>query len=158
ALEMLTGAVHEGVPFRWVGGDSVYGDSPTFVQGVRQLGKWYVVDTSADARVWTEPPRVIPAEQRPKPGRGRPCTQPVGVGEAKRVDEGIAALPAKAWRRVTVAEGSQGPRVYAYAQVGVCFREEGLPGPKERLLVRRSISQEPELKYHRSNAAAEVPL
>jgi SRSO17 transposase len=39
ALEMLTIAVNDGVPFRWVGGDSVYGDSPTFVQGVRQLGK-----------------------------------------------------------------------------------------------------------------------
>jgi hypothetical protein len=34
----------------------------------------------------------------------------------------------------------------------------GLPGPHERLLVRRSLGQEPELKYHRSNAPAEVPL
>jgi SRSO17 transposase len=158
ALEMLTVAVAEGVPFRWVGGDSVYGDSPTFVGGVRQLGKWYVVDTGCDTRVWTEEPQVIPAEQRPKPKRGPRCRQPLVVGEAKRVDEVIAALPAKAWRRVTVAEGSQGPRVYEYAEVWVWFSEEGLPGPKERLLVRRSIAQEPELKYHRSNAPAEVPL
>jgi SRSO17 transposase len=158
ALEMLTVAVAEGVPFRWVGGDSVYGDSPTFVQGVRQLGKWYVVDTACDTRVWTEEPQVIPAEQRPKPKRGPRCTQPLVVGEAKRVDEVIAALPAKAWRRVTVAEGSQGPRVYEYAEVWVWFSEEGLPGPKERLLVRRSIAQEPEWKDHRSNAPAEVPL
>src|SRR5262249_16951880 len=57
ALEMVAGAVAEGVPFRWVGGDSVYGDRPTFVQGVRQLGKWYVLDSSADARVWTSEPR-----------------------------------------------------------------------------------------------------
>jgi SRSO17 transposase len=158
ALEMLTVAINEGVSFRWVGGDSVYGDSPTFVRGVRQLGKWYVVDTSADARVWAEEPQVIPPEQRPRPRRGRPCTQPLVVGEAQRVDEVIAALPVKAWRRVIVAEGSQGPRVYEYAEVWVWFSEEGLPGPKERLLVRRSIAQEPELKYHRSNAPAEVPL
>jgi SRSO17 transposase len=157
ALEMLALSVAEGMPFRWVGGDSVYGDSPTFVQGVRQLGKWYVLDSSADARVWTEEPQVIPAEQRPLPRRGRPYTQPLVVGEAKRVDEVIAALPAKAWRRVRVAEGSQGPRVYEYAEVWVWFSEEGLPGPKERLLVRRSIAQEPEWKYHRSNAPAEVP-
>jgi SRSO17 transposase len=159
ALEMLTVAVEEGTPFRWVGGDSVYGDSPTFVQGVRQLGKWYVVDTSADARVWTEEPQVIPPEQRPKAGRGgRPCTQPLVVGEARRVDEVIAAVPAKAWRRVTVAEGSQGPRVYEYAEVEVWFSEEGLPGPKERLLVRRRTSQESDLKYHRSNAPVAVGL
>lgn len=159
ALEMLAGAVAEGVPFRWVGGDSVYGDSPTFVQGVRQLDKWYVVDTSSDARVWIEEPQVIPAQHRRKGRRGgRPCTQPLVLGEARRVDEVIAALPAKAWRRVTVAEGSQGPRVYEYACVWVWFSEEGLAGPKERLLVRRSIAQEPELKYHRCNAPAEVPL
>ncbi len=59
---------------------------------------------------------------------------------------------------MTVAEGSQGPRVYEYAEVWVWFSEEGLPGPRERLLVRRSLGQEPELKYHRSNAPAEVPL
>lgn len=158
ALEMAANAVAEGVPFRWVGGDGVYGDSPTFVQGVRLLGKWYVPDSSADARVWTTEPRVIPPEQRPKPKRGRPYTQPLVVGEPKRVDEVVAALPAAAWRRLTVAEGSQGPRISEYAEVWVWFSEEGLPGPRERLLVRRSLGQEPELKYHRSNAPAEVPL
>jgi SRSO17 transposase len=158
ALAMAADAVAEGVPFRWVGGDGVYGDSPTFVQGVRQLGKWYVLGSSADARVWTTEPRVIPPEERPRPRRGRPCTQPLVVGQAKRVDEVVAALPAKAWRRLTVAEGSQGPRVSEYAEVWVWFSEEGLPGPRERLLVRRSLGQEPELKYHRSNAPAEVPL
>jgi SRSO17 transposase len=158
ALEMVANALAEGVPFRWVGGDGVYGDSPTFVQGVRQLGKWYVLDSSADARVWTTEPRVIPPEERPKPKRGRPCTQPLVVGEAKRVDEVVAALPVSAWRRLTVAEGSQGPRVYEYAEVWVWFSEEGLPGPRERLLTRRSLGQEPELKYHRANAPAEVPL
>jgi SRSO17 transposase len=158
ALGMIAGAVAEGVPFRWVGGDSVYGDSPTFVQGVRQFGKTYVLDSSADARVWTTEPRVIPAEERPRPKRGRPCTRPLVVGEARRVDEVVAALQAGAWHRLTVAEGSQGPRVYEYAEVWVWFSEEGLPGPRERLLVRRSLGQEPELKYHRAWAPAEVPL
>jgi SRSO17 transposase len=158
ALEMVANAVAQGVPFRWVGGDGVYGDSPSFVQGVRLLGKWYVLDSSADARVWTTEPRVIPPEERPRPRRGRPCTQPLVIGEAVRVDEVVAALPAAAWRRLTVAEGSQGPRVYEYAEVWAWFSEEGLPGPRERLLVRRSLGQEPELKYHRSNAPADVPL
>jgi SRSO17 transposase len=158
ALAMLAEALADAVPLRWVGGNSVYGDSSTFVQGVRQLGKWYVLDSSADARVWLEEPRVIPPEQRPRPKRGRPCTQPLVEGEAKRVDEVGAALPAAAWRRLTVAEGSQGPRVHEYAEVWVWFSEEGLPGPRERLLVRRSLGPEPELKYHRSNAPAAVPL
>lgn len=158
-LAMIANAVTEGVPFRWVGGDSVYGDSPTYVQGVRELGKWYVVDTSSDARVWTEQPRVIAAEQRPRSKRGgRPHTQPKVLDASKRVDEVVAQLPADAFRRIVVAEGSQGPLVYEYAEVWVWFSEEGLPGPRERLLVRRSLGQTPELKYHRSNAPAEKPL
>lgn len=158
AVEMLSNLIQEGVPFRWVGGDSVYGDSPTFVRGVRELGKWYVVDSSADARVWTEPPEVIPANQRPRKGRGRVPIHPLVIGEPRRVDEVVASLPVKAWRRMSTGEGSQGPRLYEYAELWVQFSEEGMPGPRERLLVRRSIGQEPELKYHRSNAPEEVGL
>lgn len=158
-LAMIANALAEGVPFQWVGGDSVYGDSPTYVQGVRELGKWYVVDTSADARVWTAEPRVIAAEQRPRSKRGgRPHTQPKVLDAPQRVDEVAAQLPAEAFRRIVVAEGSQGPLVYEYAEVWVWFSEEGLPGPRERLLVRRSLGQTVELKYHRSNAPAEKPL
>ncbi len=50
------------------------------------------------------------------------------------------------------------PLFYEYAEVWVWFSSEGLPGPRERLLVRRSLGQEPELKCHRSNAPPEVPL
>jgi SRSO17 transposase len=158
ALDMVAQAVAEGVPFRWVGGDSVYGDNPTFVQGVRALGKWYVLDVTCDTLVWTEPPQVIAAADRPQPRRGRPPTKPLVVGERRRVDEVVAALPVTAWRRVVVGEGSQGPRLYEYAEVPVWFCEDELPGPPERLLVRRSLGQSAELKYHRSNAAATVPL
>jgi SRSO17 transposase len=158
ALEMVTDAVAAGVPFRWVGGDSVYGDNPTFVSGVRDLGKWYVVDVSSDAHVWTEEPTVIPADERPRPTRGRTPTRPRVIGTSRRVDEVVAALPASAWRRVIVGEGSQGPRWYEYAEVPVWFREEKVPGPAERLLARRSLGQTAEVKYHRSNAPAVIPL
>src|SRR4051812_21400480 len=129
ALRMVATAAAEGVPLRRAGGDGVYGASPTFVRGGRQLERWYVLDSAADARVWTAEPRVIPADERPRPRRGRPCTRPLVVGEPQRVDEVVAALPAGAWGRLTVAEGSQGPRVYEYAEVWAWFSEEGLPGP-----------------------------
>jgi len=157
ALDMIQTAVIEQVPFRWVGGDSVYGDSPKFVQGVRQLGKWYVLDTSSDARVWLHQPQVEKGAKSSRGGgpRKRPkvTTKPVTVVEA------IEQLPAKAFERITVSEGSQGPIVYEYAQLTVWFSEDGSPAAEaERLLVRRSLGQEPELKYHRSNAPKEVPL
>lgn len=158
ALEMVSQAVADNVPFRWVGGDSVYGESPTFVQGVRALGKWYVLDIACDTLVWTEAPQVIAAADRPRPRRGRPPTTPLVVGERRRVDAVVAALPATAWQRLVVGEGSQGPRLYEYAELPVWLCEDELPGPPERLAVRRSLGQAAELKYHRSNAPATVPL
>jgi SRSO17 transposase len=156
ALEMVQQAATRGLPFRWVTGDSVYGDSPTFVQGVRALDKWYVADSSADARVWLTEPQVIPAGT--KGPRGRTTTQAKPTTKPERVDEVAARLPAKAWRRMVVAEGSQGPRIFDYAVLWVWFSEGGLPSGPERLLVRRSLGQQAEIKYHRSNAPAEIPL
>jgi hypothetical protein len=58
-----------------------------------------------------------------------------------------------------VADGSQGPIVYEYAEMTVWFSEEGAPtSESERLLVRRSCTQEAEVKYHRSNASPKVTL
>lgn len=156
ALEMVQQALTHNVPFSWVTGDSVYGESPSFVQGVRGLGKWYVVDTSADARVWLTEPAVIPAGT--KGARGRPTTRPRAATKPERVDAVIARLPVTAWRRVAVAEGSQGPRIFEYASVWVWFSEEGLPSGRERLLVRRSVDQQAEVKCHRSNAPEEISL
>jgi SRSO17 transposase len=74
------------------------------------------------------------------------------------VVEAIASLPPSAFRRIIVSEGSQGPIVYEYAELTVWFSEESLPAEQsERLLVRRSLGQEPDLKYHRSNAPVEIP-
>ena len=150
-LEMIQTAVTEQVPFRWVGGDSVYGDSPTFVQGVRGLGKLYVLDVSSEAHVWLRQPKV--GKPGPRGGRAKPKTKPISV--AKAADQ----LSPSAFKRITVSEGSQGPIVYEYAEMKVWFSEEGYPTAEpERLLVRRSLTQEAELKYHRSNASSKVSL
>lgn len=153
ALEMVQAAVRAELPFRWVGGDTIYGNSPTFVQGVQALQKWYVLDVSSDFPVWLRPP--LPAKKsRPSAKRKSPVSEkPLPVAEA------MAGLPPSAWKRITVSEGSQGPIVYEYAELVAWFSEEGHPpAAPERLLIRRSLGQKPELKFHRSNAPAEVPL
>jgi SRSO17 transposase len=157
ALSMIEEAVRAGVPFCWVGGDGLYGDSPKFVQGVRALGKWYVLDSSADAHVWTEQPVLRPSGISGK--RGRPATRVKATTKPRPVSEVLKGLPANAWKRITVAEGSQGPRVYEYAELTVWFSEEGSPAEEpERLLFRRSLGQEPEIKFQRSNAPSSIPL
>ena len=150
-LEMIRTAAGQQVPFQWVGGDSVYGDNPTFVQGVRELNKWYVLDVSSEAYVWLAPPEF--GKPGPRGGRAKPETKPVSVGEA------AGSLPSSSFKRITVSEGSQGSIVYEYAEMQVWFSEEGYPAESpERLLVRRSLNQDGELKYHRSNAPRKVGL
>jgi SRSO17 transposase len=145
ALGMVAEAVANEMPFRWIAGDTVYGDSPAFVQGLRALKKLYVLEVSSQARVWLRCPKRLPS----------------GKAEAGAITvvEAMNGLPAKAWKRMTVAEGSQGPRVYEYAELVAWFSEEGTPTPTfERLLFRRSIGQDPEVKYQRSNAPMSIKL
>ena len=154
ALSMIEQAVIEEVPFTWVGGDSVYGDSPAFVQGLRELEKWYVLDTSMDGRVWLQQPALRPVRHK----SGRPVKRPLAVEKPMSVAQAVESLPESAWRRQRVADGSQGPRFYDYAELKVWFSEEGRPAfQPERLLVRRSTGQEPEVKCQRSNAPPTIP-
>lgn len=158
AAEMIQNAVREGMPFRWVAGDSVYGNSPPFVQTVRALEKWYVLDVSSETWVWTHEPERRPLQKGAK-AAGRPRKHGKALTKPQQVVPLVAHLPASAWKRVTVAEGSQGPRVYEYAELTVWFSEERLPADRpERLLIRRSLGQDPELKYQRSNAPTTIPL
>jgi hypothetical protein len=86
---------------------------------------------------------------------GRDSAETPGHREPDRRAEKVLDL----LQRIAVSEGSQGPIVYEYAELTVWFSEEGLPAEQpERLLVRRSLGQEPELKYHRSNAPPDIPL
>jgi len=120
------------------------------------LGKHYVVDTTADSRVWLEEPKVIPPGSRMP--SGQKTVKPKVTTKPQRVDEVVAGLPSTAWKPMVVAEGSQGPRRFEYAEMEVWFSEEGIPSGRERLLVRRSLGQKAEIKYHRSDAPAKMAL
>jgi SRSO17 transposase len=158
AAEMIQQAVTDAVPFRWVAGDSVYGVSPTFVQTVQSLGKWYVLEVSSEARVWKQCPTATDAGKKAEDG-GRPTKQKKPLTKPQMVKDLVAEIPAESWKRLVVAEGSQGPRIYEFAELKVWFSFSGHPGEEpERLLFKRSVGQDPELKYQRSNAPHRIPL
>lgn len=158
AAEMVELAVRSEMPCRWVTADSLYGNSPTFVRTLRELKLWYVLDVSSEAYVWTEQPEMRAVGVTTRAG-GRPTKNPKPITKPRPVSEVVAEIPASAWKRRTVAEGSQGPRIYEFAELKVWFSEEHLPAEEpERLIFKRSVGQDPELKFQRSNAPATVPL
>lgn len=109
ALAMLDGLVERAeVPFAWVVADEHYGMIPSFLDGVEARGKWYVAEVPTSTPVWVGEPQV----EAPGQGSlGRPRKYPrLAAGEAKAqaVAQVAAGLPARAWQRYTIKEGSKG--------------------------------------------------
>jgi len=157
ALEMLQKALGCGeLPCKWVAADELYGDSPVFRDGVADLDKWYLVEISCSSHIWTEKPEVgLPAWKR----RGRKPTRlrlRNPEQKSQRVDALAQQLPAKAWVRAKIKEGTKGPLVCDFACLRVVEVRDGLPGPESWLIIRRNIADPTEIKYYFSNAPADI--
>jgi SRSO17 transposase len=158
AEEMLTAIVKtRSLRGRWVVADEAFGANPGFLDGVAGLGLWYLAEVPHTTRVWGE----RPATQVPLwRGRGRrPQRERLveGVPEARTVGEVAAALPAAAWTRQTIKEGSQGPMVAEFAALRVVAVRDTLPGPDVWLVLRRHRDTG-ELKTYLCNAPVGTAL
>jgi SRSO17 transposase len=67
------------------------------------------------------------------------------------------ALPAEAWTRQTIKEGSQGPMVAEFAAIRVIAVRDTLPGPDVWLMLRRHL-ETGELKTYLCNAPVDTAL
>ena len=163
-LELLQAAVkrneqlEEPLLFEWVAADELYGDSPAFRDGVAALDKWYFTEIKTTSQVWLIRPEVyVPAWK----GRGRRPTRlrlyhP--TAKAVTVQSIVAQIPALAWTRATIKEGSKGPIVCDFAFLRVVESRGGLPGPELWLVIRRNLENPTELKFYFSNAPTDTPL
>ncbi len=153
ALAMLQDLVERAVvPFRWVTADEHFGQNPAFLDGVAALHKWYLVEVPGDTRVWLRTPRV----ELPK--RRRHLDQPpqprvvLTAPRAQPVQTLASQLPPRVWKRYLIKEGSRGPMVAEFAFLRVTCLRERLPGPRQWLVFRRGLAEEPGLKFFFSNA------
>ncbi len=59
AVELLQNAIRRGgLPFQWVAGDKLYGDSPAFRDSVAEMNKWYFTEVCCATLVWKHRPEV----------------------------------------------------------------------------------------------------
>ncbi len=138
----------------WVVADEEYGKAGHFHDAMDGLGQRYVVEVPVTTTVWT----IDPATCVPAPGaRGRVPTAPTREGVLS-VAAVAAGLPAGAWHALKVREGAVGPLVFEFAAVRVWAMRDQKPGPPVWLLIRRSLEEEPEVKYYISNGDAETTL
>jgi len=138
----------------WIVADDEYGRAGHFLDELESLEQRYVLEVPVTTAVWTaDPATCVPAYS----GRGRKPTAP--ARDAVRTVGALAAeLPPSAWRALRVREGALGPLVFEFAAVRVWGMRHRQPGPPAWLLIRRSLGEEPEIKYYVSNADAATPL
>jgi SRSO17 transposase len=134
----------EDLRFAWVTGDDELGRCSEFRAGLRFARRRYVLDVPCNTHIrdLSEP---VPEGRRRQPWR--------------RVDEWAALQPASRWQRIELPAGSKGPRAVRAIQTWAQTKDEGgHPGPRERVLVIRTIGDSPDVGYALSNAPVVVGL
>ncbi len=155
ALEMLARALERGhLKAGWVAGDDAFGMSPSFREELAALGMRYVLDVPGGTTVWPlEPAWTSPEYQ----GIGRPRKPRLKGGQRRTMVERSDELPEEAWREITVAEGSQGPRSYQFSAQRVRSTSKRKPGEIHWAVYRRNRDGS-EPRYYLSNAPEDTSL
>ncbi len=158
-LALLQKAETRGnLPFSWVAADELYGDSPTFRDGVDALGKWYFTEIKSTTPIWRTRPKVYIPQWK---GQGRhptrlrlrnPNQHPIQVKDLTR------KIPKRVWLPAVIKEGSKGPLACEFAFLRVIESRRNLPTAELWLIIRRNLEDPSILKYYFSNAPAQTPL
>jgi SRSO17 transposase len=122
AMAMIARAIGAGVPFRWFTADEAYGQAKYLRVWLEEQDVFHVLATRRNDTLITT------------------------SGSEQHADALIAALPTRAWRRLSVGAGAHGPREFDWARIPI--RIMWRPGRGHWLLARRSISDPSEIAYY----------
>ena len=124
------------------------------IERLTEQVRWYVLDVPGGATVWPlEPSWTNPEYQ----GFGRPRKPKLRDGQRRTMEQRSDELPEEAWREITVAEGSQGPRTYRFSAQRVRVTKRRKPGEVVWAIWRCNLDGS-EPRYYLSNAPEGTPL
>jgi SRSO17 transposase len=118
AAALLQSIVREGLlPFKYVVADCLYGNSPDFLDAVEAcVGVTMFVAIPADTPCWLQRPQMRERTYRYKGEVRAKRVVVVPATDACPVAALATRLPASAWYRRQVAEGTKGALIYAFAR------------------------------------------
>jgi SRSO17 transposase len=120
AQEMIARAVAAGLPFAWFTADEAYGQAKWLQDWLEDQDIWYVMAIR--------------------------CSDTLTTPEGEhRADALIAAVPSRAWQKISAGAGAHGPREFGWARIPV--RSSGRRGRGYWLLARRSLAGPEEIAY-----------
>lgn len=113
AARMLWRTLDAGLGAKWVTGDTVYGSHRPLREGLEAHWQAYALAVSCQEQVQVQ------------------------AGERKRVDHMADGFEPDQWQRISVGDGSKGPREFDWARIELASPEK--PGWQKWLLVRRGL-------------------
>jgi SRSO17 transposase len=134
------------VPHAWVTGDDEFGRVAEFRQTLRETGESYVLDVPCNTLVRD-------LDERVRRRRGKRPRKPPW----RRVDAWLARQPDNHWQEIEIRAGEKGPLQAKAIRARVQTRTKCRVGPKETLVVIRTLEAEPRTYYTLSDAAGAVP-
>lgn len=161
ALTLLRQVRAAGFDITAVLGDAEFGDNATLRRALHRLKLPYALGVSSTLTVFRGTPRVTDPLRRP--GRGRPPTHPqlTDAAQPEAVRAIAAALPARAWRRVTWRNGDSRPWTAHFAALRVTpahdWRARRL-APEVWVLFERDLGTTPRIKAHLVHLPATASL
>jgi SRSO17 transposase len=133
ALAMVQAVVaSQALRCRWFLADEAFGRDTGLLDAIADLGLWYLVEVPLDTALWRDD---APAATTPQAQFG--------------------SLPATAWTRHTLGDGTKGRRIADAVVQRVRAQRDGQPGPEVWLILRRD-PETGEQKAFLSNAPASV--
>jgi SRSO17 transposase len=135
ARRMVERALDAGVPCSWVVGDEIYGSDRRLRLALEAREKPFVLAVRSNEPLWAR----------------------LGdrLGQHAAADL-AAAIPARAWQRLSAGAGAKGERLYDWARVRLVRLQQ--PPWDHWLLVRRSVSDPQKLAYYVVFGPAATPL
>jgi len=134
------------VEYAWIGGDTIYGNSPLLRQKLRVLGKGFVLDVGEQLKVYLSDPQPAVPEVAGR-GRGRKPSRRVSHQRPIQLKELTAQIEAGAWRAIQYRVGTKGKLVREAVLLPVfVWTGESAEADALQLLISRGLD-ESEIKY-----------
>ncbi len=160
AVEMLNNLrTEQSLPFKYVLADSIYGNSPDFIDAVSSLpGACYFVSVPENLQCWPQTPTTIKKQYK---YRGELRTKTVLTDETQKpvkLSTLAKSINSYFWYRRTVSEGTKGPITYEFTRRRIKISSSNLPQKMVWLVMRRTLGSNPEYSYFLSNASISTRL
>ena len=151
ALDLMERTINNGIRFKWLTADELYGGCGEFRRGVADMGMHYVVEVPCSTSGWLRRPPILgPGDGA---GIGRPRTR-VALSPKAPAPSRVDALWLRggpSWEAFHIKDTEKGPVVWEVRIGDIYVTEDRFPPEKRHLIVARNVL-DGEIKYFLSDA------